>query len=129
MNLSLNRLVRAEDMAQLKQKLSVVLQEYGFGILSEINMTNTLKEKLDVEIEEYVIFQVCNPNFAYKILEIDRNMGIYLPCSIVASKLEEKVYQVRFPYLPKLIAGVENEEIHELARNIQQQFNQLIEKI
>lgn len=71
----------AEAVAKVKE----LLGEQGFGVLSEIDVQATLKEKRGVEMEDYVILGACNPDLARRALEIDRSIGVLLPCNVVVS--------------------------------------------
>jgi uncharacterized protein (DUF302 family) len=59
------------------------LKGQGFGVLTEIDMTATLRDKLGEQIEDYVILGACNPPFAHQALGIDRSIGLLLPCNVV----------------------------------------------
>ena len=59
------------------------LSEQGFGVLTEIDVTTTLKNKLDEEIEDFLILGACNPALAHRALEVDRQIGLLLPCNVV----------------------------------------------
>jgi uncharacterized protein (DUF302 family) len=63
--------------------LRQVLAEQGFGVLTEIDVRATLREKRGVEMEDYVILGVCNPDLAHQALEVDRSIGVLLPCTVV----------------------------------------------
>jgi len=71
----------AEAVAKVKE----LLGEQGFGVLSEIDVRATLKEKRNVEMEDYVILGACNPELAHRALEVDRSIGVLLPCNVVVS--------------------------------------------
>ncbi len=59
------------------------LGEVGFGVLTEIDVTATLKKKLDEDMENYLILGACNPQFAHRALGVDRQIGLLLPCNVV----------------------------------------------
>ena len=59
------------------------LKGQGFGVLTEIDVTATLRDKLGEQIEDYIILGACNPPFAHQALGIDRSIGLLLPCNIV----------------------------------------------
>jgi uncharacterized protein (DUF302 family) len=61
------------------------LGEQGFGVLSEIDVRATLKDKRGVDMEGYVILGACNPDLAHRALDVDRSIGVLLPCNVVVS--------------------------------------------
>ncbi len=71
------------SIEDVKEKVRASLKTQGFGILTEIDMQKTLKEKIGVEIEPYLILGACNPKIANRALSVDRSIGLLLPCNVV----------------------------------------------
>ena len=68
-----------EAVAMIKESPA----ESGFGILTEIDLKKTLKNKIDVDIEDQVILGACNPRFAYRGIQVEPSLGLLLPCNVV----------------------------------------------
>ena len=74
-----------QPYAETVSRTREALAEQGFGILTEIDVQATMKAKLGRDVEAYVILGACNPDLAYRALEVDRSIGVLLPCNVVVS--------------------------------------------
>ena len=98
------------------------LQEQGFGTLTEIDVRQTLKDKLDVEIDPQLIIGACNPSLAHRALQVDRRVGTLLPCNVVVRTDDGRtVVEALDPTMMSDVSGVPElvEVAEEAARRIQ----------
>jgi uncharacterized protein (DUF302 family) len=69
--------------AEVVGRVREALKQEGFGIITEIDVAATMKEKLDRDVAPYVILGACNPGYAHQVLEADPELGLFLPCNVV----------------------------------------------
>lgn len=110
------------------EKTKEELQKEGFGVLTEIDVKATLKKKLDVEFDNYVILGACNPPFAYKALQVEKAIGLMLPCNVIVYEQEGKtVVSTILPTVAMSMVG--NENLKAIAEEIEEKLKRVVDNI
>lgn len=99
------------------ERVKNALKEEGFGVLTEIDVQATLKEKMGVDMPSYRILGACNPPLAHQLLSTDPDIGLLLPCNVVVREEEDGNVTVAFLDPVPLLALAENETANEIARD------------
>ena len=82
------------DFDAVLSKVIEKLKDEGFGVLTEIDVANTLKQKLGVEMKRYRILGACNPGLAHKALSVEAKIGVMLPCNVIVQEMADGVVDV-----------------------------------
>jgi uncharacterized protein (DUF302 family) len=114
------------DFEQAIQLVIVALQKEGFGVLSEINLQQKLKEKLDVDFRKYKILGACNPPAAYKALLQEDKIGTLLPCNVILQELDDNQIEVAAVDPVASMMSVENKELSAVAKDIKLSLERVI---
>jgi uncharacterized protein (DUF302 family) len=105
------------------------LKKEGFGILTQINVTEKFKEKLGIDFKKYIILGACNPPSAHKAILVEENIGLMLPCNVVIYERQEKtvVSMIKPTVAMKMIGNVELEQIATtIERKLKKVFDAII---
>lgn len=128
MNYYFNKTVKG-TFEEVIDKVTKGLKEEGFGILTEIDIKETLKKKLDVDFKNYTILGACNPPFAHKALVAEDKIGTMLPCNVIVQEIESGVIEVAAVNPMASMQAVENEELHEIASQITALLEAIVAKL
>lgn len=114
---------------QAVERIRETLADEGFGVLTEIDVKATLKEKLDVDFKPYIILGACNPSLAYKTLQVEEQIGLMLPCNVVVQETADGGSIVAA--LNPLVAmeSVDNPELEPLAKEVAQKLRRAIQAV
>jgi uncharacterized protein (DUF302 family) len=104
------------------------LKTEGFGILTEIDVKDAMKKKLNIDFRKYKILGACNPPFAYKALQAEDKIGTMLPCNVIIQETEGGVEVSAVDPVASMQA-VENPELGEIAAEIQSKLKGVIERL
>ena len=111
------------------ERVTEELKKEGFGILTEIDVQATLKEKLDVNFKKYRILGACNPPFAYKALQAENKIGTMLPCNVIVQELEDGKIEVAAVDPVASMQAVENDKLSDIANEIRSKLEKVIKNI
>jgi uncharacterized protein (DUF302 family) len=103
------------------------LKGKGFGVLTTINIKDTLKAKIGVDFRPYVILGACNPQFAYKALQAEGNIGAMLPCNVVVQQLDDGKIEVSAVDPVASMQAIENSALGGLAGEVQGLLRDMVE--
>lgn len=111
-------------------KTKHVFKEQGFGVITEVDMDVKLKEKLDnVDIKPYKILGICNPGFAYKTLQFEENIGVFLPCKAIVKDIGEGKIEVVVVDPAALMGMLNKPELVSIANEVSDKFQKALEKL
>ncbi|GAC1356495.1 MAG: DUF302 domain-containing protein [Herpetosiphon sp.] len=112
-------------LAQAVPQVTAALKREGFGVLTTIDVQQTMKEKLDIDFEPYVILGACNPQLAHRALTAVHDIGLLLPCNVI---VHEHAGETRVEAAdPIAMLGiVHNTELNDLARDARSRLERAI---
>lgn len=109
------------------EKVTEELKKEGFGILSEINIHEKLKEKLNVDFRKYRILGACNPPNAYKALQVENKIGTMLPCNVIVQELDDGKAEVAAVDPVASMMAVGNAGLESIAKEIRTKLQKVID--
>ena len=105
------------------------LKKEGFGILTEIDVKETLKKKLDVDFRKYKILGACNPHFAYEALQYEDEIGTMHPCNVIVQEFINGEVQVSAVDPVASMMAIKNEKLGEVANEVRKKLKKVIHNI
>ncbi|MBC22164.1 MAG: hypothetical protein CMG54_04820 [Candidatus Marinimicrobia bacterium] len=110
-------------------KVKEALQNVGFGVLTEINMKEAFKSKLDLEYKNYKILGACNPQLAHEALDCESLIGILMPCNILVIDNEDQSTKIVFPIAENLLEITDNKDILNLSIKVDNLLKQAFDTV
>ncbi|NGP90047.1 DUF302 domain-containing protein [Fodinibius halophilus] len=114
---------------QAIEKITGLLKEEGFGVLTEIDVKDTLKKKLDVDFKKYKILGACNPNFAHKALQAEDKIGVMLPCNVIVEENEDGTVEVSAVNPVASMQAVSNDGLQPIADEVRKRLEKVISNL
>ena len=114
-----------DALAKTKQ----ALVEKGFGVISEIDLKEKFKEKLNLEFREYRILGACNPKMAYQAIEQEDKIGVLLPCNVVVQERLDGKIEVSAVNPMETMSAVQNSNLELIAKEVSSKLNEAINSL
>ncbi len=110
-------------------KVKDALMDIGFDVLTEINMKDAFKAKLNLDYRNYKILGACNPTLAHEALNSESLIGILMPCNILVIDNEDQTTKIVFPFAKSLLEVTKNNEINNFAERVDELLKSAFDKI
>lgn len=105
------------------------LKKEGFGVLTEIDVKETFKKKLDVDFRKYRILGACNPNFAFEAIKSEDKVGTMLPCNVVVQEHENGKIEVSAIDPIASMMAIKNDSLGDVASSVSGKLRRVIENL
>jgi uncharacterized protein (DUF302 family) len=117
------------DFSEMDAKVREELKKEGFGVITEIDIKKTLKEKIDVDFRNYTIIGACNPAFAYKALQAEDKIGILLPCNVVIQETKNGEIEVLAFDPASVMMTMESPELDDLSTEVREKLTKVLDSL
>jgi uncharacterized protein (DUF302 family) len=114
---------------QVIDQVTAELKNEGFGVLTEIDFSGTIKKKLDKDIPAYRILGACNPGFAYKAYQAEDKIGTMLPCNVIVQDAGNGEIEVSAVNPIASMMGVENNSLGDVAEEVKTKLEKVIDAL
>jgi len=109
-------------------KTKEALKKEEFGVIGEIDFQKTFKEKLGVDFRKYIVLQACSPADAYKSIIAEEKIGLLLPCNLLVQEKGDGI-EICSINPDSMMQGLENEKMQEIATDVSQKLQQVINRL
>lgn len=114
------------DFDSAVQRVTDALKAEGFGVLTEIDVKETLKKKLNVDFRPYKILGACNPRLAHRALTADPQVGLLLPCNVVVSQGEEGMIEISLVDPLSMLGIVTHPDVEPVAQEARKRLERVV---
>jgi uncharacterized protein (DUF302 family) len=124
-----SKVLKGKGFDEAIELVTAGLKTEGFGILSEIDVSETLKNRIGVDFRKYKILGACNPHFAHKALTAEDKVGVFLPCNVVVQEHENGLVEVTAVDPVASMMSIENPALTPLAGEVKQKLKRVIDAL
>lgn len=113
----------------VESKVTELLKKEGFGLITQIDIKQTLKDKLQVDFKKYKILGACNPSFAHKALQVENKIGTMLPCNVIVQEISPNTIEVSAINPVVSMQAVKNNQLEDIAESVGSKLENVINSI
>jgi uncharacterized protein (DUF302 family) len=118
-----------DDFDTAIEKVTDELKKEGFGILTQIDVQETLKKKLDVDFKKYKILGACNPHFAHQALLAEDTIGTMLPCNVIVREVQNGQVEISAVDPVASMIAIKNEKLGGVANEVREKLKKVIDNL
>ena len=117
------------EFSLAKKRITEALSEEGFGIITEINIKDTFKAKLDIDFRNYLILGACNPAYSHRALQAEDKVGTLLPCNVILQETENNIVEIAAVDPVESMQMINNPELIQLAGKIRDKLIKALDRL
>lgn len=124
-----NKTLKGKSFEEAIDYVTAELKKEGFGVLTEIDVTATLKKKIDVDFKKYRILGACNPKLAHQALQSEDKIGVFLPCNVIVEEHDNGEVEVSAVDPIASMSSVQNDSLGGTAQLVQEKLKKVVENM
>ena len=122
------KILKGVSFEEAIEKATEALKEQGFGVLTEIDVSATMKKKLDVDFRPYKILGACSPTHAFKALSAEPHIGVMLPCNVIVQQVDGGVEVAAVDPVASM-GAIENKDLEPVAMEVRSKLQAVIDRL
>ena len=111
------------------ERIRDALQYVGFGIITEIDLKRTFKEKLDLKFKPYKVLGACNPKLAIDAINLDHNVGLLMPCNVIFWQNDDKTITISFINSESQLSNTNNDKLIQIGQKVNDMITNAIKSV
>ncbi len=128
MSYTIDRVIDSADFEEVDRRTRAALANHGFGVLTEIDVKETMKKKIDVDMDPYRILGACNPNMAHQAIGMEPKIGAMLPCNVILREVEGGSQVSAIDPLASMQA-IDNDDLKAVAGQVRDMLDEVVQEI
>ncbi|MCK5138734.1 MAG: DUF302 domain-containing protein [Thermodesulfovibrionia bacterium] len=122
-------IIQEVSFEEAVKRVTEELKKEGFGILTEIDVKEALKKKLNVDFRRYRILGACNPPFAYEALQTEDKIGTMLPCNVIVQEISDRKVEIAAIDPVASMQAIENPGLRDIAEQVRDKMKRVIDNL